>query len=110
MPEVPLQLHTDPSTARAILQQWAEVKIEDGTVERTYAQCAQTWTLANHVKLENIESAIQIPRQACDHLYNGLSQVGSVVDQKCSTEKVQQVELEEIIFQAGVTMEHGLQE
>ena len=80
----------DASTAQAILQQWAEVKTEDGTVERTYSQCAQTWPLASHVKLDNIESAIHILRQACDYLYNGLSEVGSVVDQKCNTEKVQQ--------------------
>ena len=45
---------------------------------------------AEHVKLEKIETAIQIPRQACDYLYNGLSQVGSVVDRKMDTVKVQQ--------------------
>ena len=54
----------DPSVARSILQQWAEVKTEDGTVERTYTQCAQTWPLAENVKLKNIESAIQILSQA----------------------------------------------
>ena len=36
---------------QAILQQWQEVKTEHGTVERTYTQCAQTWPLANHVKV-----------------------------------------------------------
>ena len=51
----------DPSMAKSLLQQWAEVKTEDGTVERTFTQCAQTWPLTDHVKLENIEAAIQIP-------------------------------------------------
>ena len=72
------------------MQQWAEVKIEDGTVERSYTQCAQTWPLTDHVQLENIETAIQILRQACDYLYNGLSQVGSAADQKIDTVNVQQ--------------------
>ena len=49
---------------QAILQQWQEVKTEQGTVERTYTQCAQSWPLASHVKLEGIESAIHILRQA----------------------------------------------
>ena len=45
---------------QAILQQWQEVKTEQGTVERTYTQCAQKWPLASHVKLEGTESAIHI--------------------------------------------------
>ena len=80
---------------QAILQQWAEVKTENGTVERRYTQCAQTWPLASNVKLENMESAIQLLRQACDYLYNGMTQMGSIVDQKRTTEKVQQVVAEE---------------
>ena len=55
-----------------------------------YTRCAQTWPFTDHVKLENIETAIQILRQACDYLCNGLSQVGSVADQKMDTAKVQQ--------------------
>ena len=42
---------------QAILQQWQEVKTEQGTVERTYTQCAQTWPLASHVKLESMVEA-----------------------------------------------------
>ena len=38
-----------------------------------------------------MESAIQLLRQACDYLYNGMTHMGSVVDQKRNTEKVQQV-------------------
>ena len=53
---------------QAIPQQWHEVKTEYGTVERRYTQCAQTWPLASNVKLENMESAIHLLRQACDHL------------------------------------------
>ena len=64
---------TEASAVQAILQQWAEVKTEYGTVERRYTQCAQTWPLASNVKLENMESAIQLLRQACDYLYNGMT-------------------------------------
>ena len=53
---------------QAILQQWQEVKTEHGTVERTFTQCAQTWPLASNAKLENMESAIHLLRQACDYL------------------------------------------
>ena len=76
---------------QAILQQWQEVKTEHGTVERTYTQCAQTWPLANHVKLEGMESAIQILRQACDYLHEGMMRLGSLTDQKCDTGMVHQV-------------------
>ena len=79
---------------QAILQQWQEVKTEQGTVERTYTQCAQSWPLASHVKLEGIESAIHILRQACDYLHEGMVKLSSVTDQKCDTGKVQQVTAE----------------
>ena len=59
-------------------------------MERTYTQCAQTWPLTENVKFENIESAIQILRQACDYLYGRLSQVGAAVDLKMDPAKVQQ--------------------
>ena len=95
---------TDPPPVRemeteagvqAILQQWAEVKTEHGTVERRYTQCAQ---LASNVKLENMESVIHLLRQACDYLYDGVTQMGSTMDQKRDTEKVQQV-VSEILMQ-----------
>ena len=76
---------------QAILQQWQEVKTEQGTVERTYTQCAQTWPLASHVKLEGMESAIHILRQACDYLREGMVKLGSMTDQKCDTGMVHQV-------------------
>ena len=76
---------------QAILQQWQEVKTEQGTVERTYTQCAQTWPLASHVKLEGMESAIHILRQACDYLHEGMVKLGSMTDQKCDTGMVHQV-------------------
>ena len=56
---------------QAILQQWQEVKTEHGTVERTFTQCAQAWPLASNVKLEGMESAILVLRQACDYLHDG---------------------------------------
>ena len=79
---------------QAILQQWQEVKTEQGTVERTYTQCAQSWPLASHVKLEGMESAIHILRQACDYLHDGMMKLSSVTDQKCDTEKVRQATAE----------------
>ena len=83
---------------QGVLQQWAEVKTEHGTVERRCVQCAQTWPLASNVKLGNMESAIHLLRQACDYLYNGMTQMWSTVDQKCDTEKVQQV-MSEVMMQ-----------
>ena len=76
---------------QAILQQWQEVKTEHRTVERTLTQCAQAWPLANNVKLEGMESAILILRQACDYLHDGVTRLSSITDRKCDTEKVQQV-------------------
>ena len=76
---------------RAIFQQWQNVKTEYGTVERRFTQCAQTWPLASNVKLENMETAIHLVRQACDYLCSGMTQMGSVTDRKCDAEKVQQV-------------------
>ena len=75
---------------QAILQQRQEVKTEHGTVARTFAQCAQAWPLANNVKLDGMESAIHILRQACDYLHEGMTRLSSIADQKCDTEKVQQ--------------------
>ena len=80
-----------PDVARSILQQWAEVKGEDGVVERVFTQVAQTWALADNVKFENIEAAIQMLWQACDYLYQGLKHVGSMVEQKVDAEKMQKV-------------------
>ena len=76
---------------QAILQQWQEVKTEKGTIERTYTQCAQTWPLASHVKLESMESAIHILRQACDYLHEGMMMLGSLTEQKCDAGMVHQV-------------------
>ena len=73
---------------QATLQQWQEVKTEHGTVERTFTQCAQTWPLASHVKLEGMESAINILRQACEYLHEGMVKLSSITDQKSDTEKV----------------------
>ena len=60
-------------------------------MERTYTQCAQKWPLANHVKLEGMESAIHILRPACDYLHEGMIKLGSLTDQKCDTGMVHQV-------------------
>ena len=53
--------------ARAILQQWAKAKTEGGSV-RSYTQAAQVWPLEYNPKLEGIEAAIQVLRQARDYL------------------------------------------
>ena len=82
--QAPREQDIDPTTARAILQQWPEVKSEDGSVARTYSQCAKTWRLADQAAFDsiNIEAAIQILRQACDYLHQGLTQVGTAIEQK----------------------------
>ena len=38
-----------------------------------------------------MELAIHLLMQACDYLYNGVTQMGSVTDKQCDTEKVHQV-------------------
>ena len=56
----------DPAAARAIVQSWTEVQGEDGSVARTYTQCAKTWLLADAAAFENIEAALLVLRQACE--------------------------------------------
>ena len=91
---------------QAILQQWQEVKTEHGT-ERTFAQCAQVWPLANNVKLEGMESAIHILRKACEYLHEGMVKLSSITDQKCDTEKVQQAVAELLVtLQRLQTQQH----
>ena len=96
---------------QAILQQWQEVKTEHRTVERTFTQCAQAWPLASNVKLENMESAIFLLRQACDYLHNDMTQLGSITDRKCDTERVQQVisEVMTQLQQLQTTISEGLE-
>ena len=64
--------------------------MKHGAVARTYTQCAQAWPLASNVKLDGMESAIHILRQACDYLHEGMTRLSSITDQKCDTENVQQ--------------------
>ena len=91
----PIGTGTDSDAGvRAILQQWQEVKTEQGAIERTYTQCTQSWPLASHVKLEGMESAVQVLRQACNYLYEGLSKLNAATEQKCDTGKVHQATME----------------
>ena len=89
-------METD-AVVQAILQQWQEVKTEHGTVARTFTQCAQAWPSASNVKLEGMESAIHILRQASDYLHEGMTRLSSITDQKCDTEKVQQAVAEVMV-------------
>ena len=91
---------------QAILQQWQGVKTEQGTVERTYTQCAQTWPLASHVKLEGMESAIHILRKACEYLHEGMVKMSSIADQKCDTGKVQQAIAELMVTIQNLHTQH----
>ena len=88
--KAPREQDIDPTTARAILQQWSEVKNEDSSVARTYTQCAKAWPLADQAAFDNIVAAIQILRQACDYLHQGLTQVGTAVGQRIDTGKAQE--------------------
>ena len=82
------------ATARAILQSWSEVTEEDGTVARTFTQCAQSWRLADAIAFENIDAALSVLRQACDFLHNELTQVGTRGEQKADISRVQSAALE----------------
>ena len=90
--QAPGEPDLDPAAARAILQSWSEVQnvIEDGTVARTVTQCAKTWPLADQTAFDNIEAALQVLKQACEYLHQGLTQVNSTVDQKVDTGKAQE--------------------
>ena len=67
------------------------MKSEDGSVQRTFTQFAQTWPLADNAKFENIEAATHVLRQARDYLYQGLKHVGSAIEQTVHAEKMQNV-------------------
>ena len=48
----------DQATARAILQSCSEAKGDDGSVVRTYTQCAQTWPLADASAFDSFPSPL----------------------------------------------------
>ena len=77
------------ATAKAILQSWSEVTEEDGTVARTFTQCAQTWPLTDASAFENIDAALKILREACDFLHQGMTQLGVRVEQKADIPRAQ---------------------
>ena len=79
----------DPAMARAILQSWSETRGEDGIVQRTYTQCAHEWPLSESDAFENIESALNILKRACEYLHNGMMQMGGIVDQKANSPSVE---------------------
>ena len=79
----------DPATARAILQSWCEVKEEDGSIARTYTQCAQTWPLTDASAFENIGAALSVLKRACEYLHQGMTQMGATVEQKAVITRVQ---------------------
>ena len=79
----------DLAMARAILQSWSETRGEDGTVQRTYTQCAHEWPLLESDAFDNIESALNILKRACEYLHDGMMQMGGVVDQKANIPSVE---------------------
>ena len=62
--QAPGEHDMDLTTARAILQQWSEVKNEDGTVARTYTRCAKTWLSAEKAAFDNIDNEIASQTQS----------------------------------------------
>ena len=79
----------DPATARAILQSWSETRAEDGTVQRTYTQCAREWPLLGMEAFENIEAALNVLKRACEYLHEGMMQMGRTVEQKANIPSVE---------------------
>ena len=84
-----VETELDPAMARAILQSWSETKGEDGSIHRTYTRCAQEWPLADSDAFENIETALNILKRACEYLHDGMRQMGGVVDQKANIPSVE---------------------
>ena len=62
---------------------------EDGTVQRTYTQCAHEWPLSESDAFDNIESALNILKRACEYLRDGMMQMGGVVGQKANIPSVE---------------------
>ena len=54
------EVEMDTAMARAILQSWSETRAEDGSVQRTYTQCAREWPLSETEAFENIEVALSV--------------------------------------------------
>ena len=84
-----VETELDPAMARAILQSWSETKGEDGSIQRTYTRCAQEWPLSESDAFENIETALNILKRACEYLHDGMRQMGGVVDQKANIPSVE---------------------
>ena len=53
----------------------SETQGEDGTVQRTYTQCAHEWPLSESDAFDNIESALNILKRACEYLHDGMMQM-----------------------------------
>ena len=79
----------DTAMARAILQSWSETRAEDGTVQRTYTQCAREWPLSETEAFENIEVALNVLKRACEYLHEGMMRMGKTVDQKANIPSVE---------------------
>ena len=79
----------DTAMARAILQSWTETRAEDGSVQRTYTQCAREWPLLGMEAFENIEGALNVLKRACEYLHEGMLQMGKMVDQKANIPSVE---------------------
>ena len=79
----------DTATARAILQSWTEKRSEDGSVQRTYTQCAREWPLLGMEAFENIEVALNVLKRACEYLHEGMMQMGRTIEQKANIPSVE---------------------
>ena len=60
-----------------------------GSVARTFTQCAQTWPLTDASAFENTDAALSVLKRACEHLYQGMIQMGATVEQKAGITIVQ---------------------
>ena len=83
------EIEMDTAMARAILQSWSETRAEDGTVQRTYTQCAREWPLSETEAFENIEAALNVLKRACEYLHEGMMQMGKTVEQKANIPSVE---------------------
>ena len=83
------EVELDTAMARAILQSWSEIRAEDGSVQRTYTQCAREWPLSETEAFENIEAALNVLKRACEYLHDGMMQMGRTVDQKANIPSVE---------------------
>ena len=89
---VPAQLpEAEASYAQETLQEWKEVKDEEGTIARIYTHIAQKWPLEDGSKLDDVEAAILTLRHACNLWHQGTHLMEEATESKADGRQIHDV-------------------